>query len=112
MLSGIENQELMHTLFIALTRFSFIVSLVITKDVLAYTKALSIKLQGRYVDVVNAYQQINFVLTTLRDAREDVDSVHARMYERALRTASAVNVEESLPRTTIRQQHRSNTNGL
>ena len=79
---------------------------------MAYTKALSIKLKGRYIDVVNAYQQVSFILTTLKDAREDVDSVHTRMYERALQTASAINVEDSLPRTTSRQQHRSNTTEL
>ena len=63
---------------------------------LAYTKALSIKLQGRYVDVVSAYNHVSFILTALRSAREDIDSVHAQMYDRALQTASAVNVQESL----------------
>lgn len=50
-----------------MTRFPFIVSLVIAKDVLAHTKALSIKLQGRYVDVVSA---VNFVLDALKSARK------------------------------------------
>ena len=57
---------------------------------LAYTKALSIKLQGQYVDVVSAYNHVSFVLTALKSAREDVDSVHARMHDRALQIASAM----------------------
>lgn len=95
--------------FLALTRFPFIISLVVTKDVLAYSKALSVKLQGRYVDIVCAYNHVNFVLTTLKQARENVEAVHSRMYDRAVRLASSVSVVESLPRTTNRQQHRSNT---
>ena len=107
-----ETRADAQSLFLALSRFPFIISLVITKDVLAYTKALSIKLQGRYVDVVSAYNHVSLVLTTLKSARENVDSVHARLYDRAMQIASTVNVQESLPRTTNRQQHRSNTPAL
>ena len=81
----------------------------ITKDVLAYSKALSVKLQGRYIDIVSAHNHINFVLTTLKQAREDIEAVHSRMFDRAIHLSSSVNVVESLPRTTNRQQHRSNT---
>ena len=96
------------SLFLALTQFPFIVTLVIAKDVLAYTKALSVKLQGRYVDVVRAYNQITFAKSTLQSARDGVDSVHARMYNEAVQIATGVNVEESMPRRTGWQQHRSN----
>lgn len=54
-----ETKADAQSLFLALSRFPFIISLVITKEVLAYTKALSIKLQGRYVDVVSAYNQVS-----------------------------------------------------
>ena len=84
-------------------------SLVIAKDVLAHTNALSDKLQGRYLDVVSAYNHVNFVLATLKSAQEVVDSVHGRMYDRVVHLASSVNVVESLPRTTNQQQHHSNT---
>lgn len=96
------------SLLLALTRFPFIVALVIAKDVLAYTKALSVKLQGRYVDIVRAYNQIAFAKATLQSARDSVDSVHDRMYNEAVQIATKVNVEESMPRTTGRQRHRSN----
>ena len=59
-----------------LTQFPFIVTLVVAKDVLVYTKALSEKLQGLYVDVVRAYNQITFVKSTLQSARDGVDSIH------------------------------------
>ena len=52
--------------FLALTRFPFIFALTVTKEVLGYTKALSVKLQARYVDVVKAFTEISMVKRTLR----------------------------------------------
>ena len=63
-----ETKADAQSLYLSLSRFSFIITLVITKDLLAYTKALSVKLQGRYVDVVSAYNHISFVLTALKGA--------------------------------------------
>ena len=94
--------------FLALTRFPFLSALVVTKEILGYTKALSVKLQGRYVDVVRAYREVTFVHETLRSAREGVDTFHTRIYTSALAIAEKVNVEEGVPRTTGRQQHRGN----
>ena len=79
-----------------------------TKDVLAYTKALSIKLQGRYMDIVKAYKEIEFVMETLQDARENVDDFHSHIYSKVLQLSAKVNIPKSLPRTTGRQQYRNN----
>lgn len=79
-----------------------------TKEVLGYTKALSVKLQGQYVDVVRAYTDVSFVQETLRSVRESVDTFHNRIYTSALAITEKVNIEESVLRTTGRQQHRGN----
>ena len=55
--------------FIALTQFPFIFALSVTKELLGYTKALSVKLQGRYVDVVKAFVEVDTVKKTLNNAR-------------------------------------------
>ena len=67
-------------LLLALTKFPFIITLVIAKDVFIYTKDLSVKLQGHYMDVFRAYNQISFDKSTLQSARDGVDSIRARMY--------------------------------
>ena len=65
----------MHSLkILSLTRFPFIFALVVTKEVLGYTKALSTKLQGRYIDVARAYNEVSSVQEVLESARKDVDS--------------------------------------
>ncbi len=56
----------------------------VTKEVLGYTKALSIKLQGRYVDAVKAYRDVSLVKDTLASSRANVDQFHSRVYKNAL----------------------------
>ena len=77
-----------------------------TKDVLAHTKALSIKLQGQYI--VKAYKKVEFVKWTLKCARYGVDGYNSRVYGKALQVAAKVQVDESLPKTTGRRVHRVN----
>ena len=94
--------------FLALTRFPFIFSLVVTKEVLGYMKALSTKLQSSYVDIVKAYKDVSFVKETLQSARLDIDQFHSRVYVSTCFIAKKVDVDESLPRTTGRQKYRCN----
>ena len=81
-----------------MSQFSFIVALVHTQNVLAYTKGLSVKLQGRYVDVVRAHRDIESVRTTLRGVRSRVDDFHAQVYEQVLMMGESIDVVESAPR--------------
>ena len=73
-----------------------------------YTKRLSIKLQGRWQDIVRAVDNINSVKETIKDARENVDEFDSTWFEKAHLLASKVNVEYSHPRLTSRQTQRSN----
>ena len=103
-----ESRKDAQSHLLCLTRFSFIFSLVVTKEVLGFSKALSIKLQGRYVDIVKAYHDVGLVRDTLTSTRAIVDQFHSRIYKVALDIADKVSVEESRPRTASRQQHRGN----
>ena len=80
----------------------------VTKEVLGYTKALSTKFQGRYIDIVRAYKEVSFVQEVPESSRKDVEAFHNHIYAAALAIARKINVNESLPRTTGRQQHRCN----
>ena len=75
---------------------------------LGYTKALSVKLQGSYIDVVKAFTEINTVKKTLNSVRSGISHFHRRVYSLAVELAKAVDVDESVPRTTGRQQHHCN----
>ncbi len=93
---------------LAMSQFSFIVALISSQTVLGYTKGLSVKLQGRYVDVVRAYRDIESIKTTVKGARSRVDSFHSSMYQQVLTICQSVDVVETAPRQAIRQQHRQN----
>lgn len=91
-----------------MSQFTFVVALVVTQKVLSYTKGLSVKLQGRYVDVVCAHREIETIRASVRDVRSNVNSFHALMYSQALLLCDSVGVEETVPRLASRQQHRQN----
>ena len=77
------------------------------KKILAYTKGLSVKLQGRYVDV-RAHQDIESVKTVIKSVRSRADDFHSQVYQEALTLSQSIDVVESAPRRAGRQQHRSN----
>ena len=60
-----------------LLEFKLLITVNVTKNVLAYTKGLSIKLQGRWQDIVRAVENINSVKETIKDARANVDEFHS-----------------------------------
>lgn len=91
-----------------MSQFPFIVALVLSQKVLAYTKGLSVKLQGRYVDVVRAHDDIESVKATLTGVRSRVDDFHTNTYQQALVLSDSISVVEEAPRHVSRQQHRQN----
>ena len=95
-------------LLLALSQFSFIVTLTATQNVLAYTKGLSVKLQGRYVDIARAHREISNLKATLQNIRSNVNSFHARIHSQSMTIAQSVGVEESIPCLASRQQHCQN----
>ena len=84
----------------ALTDFKFIITLTTSKNLLAYIKGLSVKLRGRWQDIVNAYSNIETVLKKLEDVRSKMELFHSRYFDEAKELASKINVEPSIPRRT------------
>ena len=103
-----ETRSDAQSLLLSMSQFSFIVALVLTQKILSYTKGLSVKLQGRYVDVVRAHRDIEAVITTIKGARSRVDTFHALVYDQVLLLSQSIDVEETVPRLASRQQHRQN----
>lgn len=96
-----ERRSDAQSLLLAMSQFPFVVALVLSQEVLAYTKGLSVKLQGRYVDVVQAHRDIEHVKTTIKSVWSRVDDFHSQL-------GQSIDVAETAPRQTNRQQHRQN----
>lgn len=103
-----ETRADAQSFLLAVSQFSFVATLVVTQTILAFTRGLSVKLQGRYVDVSCAHSDIEMVKTALKAARSQVDTFHERTFEEAVCLAASVGIEQSSPRLAGQQQHRSN----
>ena len=94
--------------YFTMLSFNFIVTLIITKSIMAYTLPLTLELQEKKIDVLSAYAAIGNVKETLQQCRENVDSKHNEWYQKAVVFSSGVGVAESKPRTMKRQNFRQN----
>ena len=103
-----DSRSAAQVFLLVMSQFPFIVGLHITQAVLGYTKGLSIKLQGKYVDVARAHRDIEQVKSSLLNARRNVESFHKSIYGDAKQVAATVGIEESAPRLASRQQHCTN----
>ena len=79
-----ETRSDANSYLLALSQFSFIVALHVTERVLSYVKGLSVKLQGRSIDVAHAYQDISMVKAALQEARRGIDTFHEIIYSDAV----------------------------
>jgi len=75
---------------------------------LSYTKGLSVKLQGPYVDIARAHHEVCTLKSSLKRLRQDVNNFHSRIHKQTMTIARSVGVEECTPRLASRQQHREN----
>ena len=91
----------------SITSFDFIVSLVVCEHVLQATTALSVYLQGKSCDLLEAVRESMSVIRILKDERND-DNVWQALFDVAVEMAENVGVVPSKPRVTSQQIHRVN----
>lgn len=104
-----DTQKDASSYFFACTRFQFIITLVITSQVMSYSKTLCVSLQARGTDVIKAYRHVNLVKKSLMEVRDKIDDFSAKYFEEARKLADKVGVTASSPRNAIRMEHRTNT---
>ena len=72
-----ESRADAYSLLLALQKFSFVVCLVVAREILAITKPLSVQLQGSYTDIARAHRDINQVKKQVKQNRNDLDKFHS-----------------------------------
>ena len=96
------------SLQLAITTTDFLCSLVITNCCLKYIQSLTSSLQSETKDIVAAVTEIDNVISTLKNVRENVNTYHSQWFATAEQMCATVGTEPSLPRTCGRQVHRLN----
>ena len=92
----------------SITTFEFITVFLTIYQYLSHLAGITVKLQKRALDIVEAYEQINEVSKTFRDERQNIDSGFGKIYDHAMRMAEKVGTTAEMPRIASRQQHCSN----
>lgn len=95
-------------LFHAVLQSDFIMSMIVCREILSYTRGLTVKLQGKCVELNQAYKDVQLVKETLDHIRSRIESYHRKWFDTAKEIATKLNTEIKMPRLCGRQQHREN----
>ena len=99
-------------LLACITKYQFIIALVVTKQCLQYTKGLTVSLQKRANDICQAHGEVETVKGALKIVRTQIDTYHKTWHDAAVALGQKVNAPEpKLPRHCSVQTLRSNTPG-
>lgn len=87
-----------------LADFEIIVTIVILKNILTFTRAFGRNLQGETLDVFFAANSITAVLHSLNEVNDNIDVYHEFWYEEAVSVANVMEIPVKVPRLFLRKQ--------
>ncbi|XP_030601283.1 THAP domain containing 12b [Archocentrus centrarchus] len=87
-----------------LADFEIIVTIVILKNVLTFTRAFGRNLQGETLDVFFAANSLTAVLHSLNEVNDNIDVYHEFWYEEAVSVATVMEIPVKVPRLFLRKQ--------
>lgn len=91
-----------------LAEFEMIVTIVILKNVLTFTRAFGRNLQGETLAVFFAANSLTAVLHSLNEVNDNIDVYHEFWYEEAMSVANVMEFPVKVPRVFLRKQHAAN----
>uniref|UniRef100_UPI003AAFADFA THAP domain containing 12b isoform X1 n=1 Tax=Centroberyx gerrardi TaxID=166262 RepID=UPI003AAFADFA len=87
-----------------LADFEIIVTIVILKNALSFTRAFGKNLQGETLDVFFAANSLTAVLHSLNEVIDNIDVYHEFWYEEAVNLATVMEIPVKVPRLFLRKQ--------
>ena len=93
---------------LAITTTDFLSALVITDSCLKYVQGLTVSLQSEAKDIVSAVKEIDNVIATLQNVRENIDVHHAKWFLTIEKMCADIGTVPTIPRRCSRQIHCSN----
>lgn len=86
----------------------FNISLSVIIKLFQYTKPLSVYLQKKNIDLVEAINHINTFLNELMNIRENAEIVFSDLFKNLIKRSNEMDIEIKIPRLAKRQKHRNN----
>ncbi|XP_036392965.1 52 kDa repressor of the inhibitor of the protein kinase-like [Megalops cyprinoides] len=93
-----------YTISEALADFEFVVTLVVLKNALSFTRAFGKNLQGQTLDVFFAASSLTAVLHSLNEVMDNIEVYHEFWFEEAVNLAAAMEIPVKVPRLYFRKQ--------
>lgn len=87
-----------------LADFEIVVTIVILKNLLTFTRAFGRNMQGETLDVFFAANSITAVLHSLNEVNDNIDVYHEFWYEEAVSVANVMEIPVKVPRLFLRKQ--------
>lgn len=88
----------------ALADFEFVVTLVVMKNALSFTRAFGKNLQGETLDVYFAASSLTAVLHSLHEVLDNIEVYHEFWFEEAVNLATSMEIPVKVPRLFLRKQ--------
>ncbi|XP_038159310.1 THAP domain containing 12b [Cyprinodon tularosa] len=88
----------------SLADFEVIVTIVILKNVLTFTRAFGRNLNGETLHVFSAVNSLTAVLYSLNEVNDNIDVYHEFWYSEAVSLAALMDIPVSIPRLFVRKQ--------
>ena len=102
------NRSEAQQILAAVTSFNFIVCFLTVYHYLSHLSGITIKLQRKTLDILEAHGMLHEVMAMYVKEREEVTKNFASIYVQCVRMAEQVGTVPEAPRVTKRQQHRTN----
>lgn len=93
-----------YTISEALADFEFVITLVVMKNALSFTRAFGKNLQGETLDVYFAASSLTAVLHSLHEVLDNIEVYHEFWFEEAVNLATAMEIPVKIPRLFLRKQ--------
>ncbi|MBN3297953.1 THAP domain containing 12a [Amia ocellicauda] len=87
-----------------LADFEFVVTLVVLKNALSFTRAFGKNLQGQTLDVFFAASSLTAVLHSLNEVMDNIEVYHEFWFEEAINLAATMEIPVKVPRLYLRKQ--------
>ena len=90
---------------------SYVFSLIGLYRLLHPLAGITNRLQGRGVDIIEAYDDVSSVIKDIKSTRKNIDKEFSVIFEQAERITAKVGAQPSMPRIAKKQVNRDNTEG-
>ena len=98
-----DSSVMAEGLYSFITKYKFIVTLVVVSTCMNYFMSATRKLQLKEIDIMRGFAEIDLVHTTLLSVRSDVTVKHKGWFTQAKEIAASINRHPSVPRSCQRQ---------